>query len=210
VPSPSQSNYQDRLFGQIAAVGGLAELDLGNLAADKATNPKVTKFAKRMVADYEKANDQLKSIAQKSNIQLSTNSDGERNKTCVYLDKLTGPQFDRAYVANQTVEHQKTAQLLAWEIGQEDAEMQRFASETLPIVLKHLRLARDLAAEISEDVSDSQSDHNRWGERSDLRWVLRAANAGRTGRGEGIGRPGDHSKCIKRIKLAASSGAALF
>src|SRR5687768_12410156 len=34
---------------------------------------------------------------------------------------------------DQTIEHQKTAQLLAWEIGQgEDDEMQRVASETLP------------------------------------------------------------------------------
>jgi hypothetical protein len=44
---------------------------------------------------------------------------------------------------DQTIEHQKTAQLLAWEIGQgEDEEMQRVATETLPTVLEHLRLPR--------------------------------------------------------------------
>lgn len=162
VPSPNQSNYQDRLFGQIAAVGGLAEVDLGKLAADKASDPKVKQFAKRLVDDHEKANHQLKSIAQKSSIPLPTIIDAEHNRTRADLDKLKGPQFDRAYLANQTVEHQKTAQLLAWEIGQgEDEEMQRFASETLPTVLEHLRLARDLAAEIPADASSSRSQHNR-------------------------------------------------
>jgi len=162
VPSPNQGNYQDRLFGQIAAVGGLAEVDLGKLAADKASNPGVKQFAKRMVDDHEKANRQLKSIAQKSSIPLPSKTDAEHNKTRADLEKLNGPRFDRAYLSNQTVEHQKMAQLLAWEIGQgEDAEMQRFASETLPAVLEHLRLARDLAAEIPADASSSRSQHNR-------------------------------------------------
>lgn len=72
---------------------------------------------------------------------------------CVMVDKSTG---EPAYLAHQTVEHQKTAQPLAWEIGQgEDADLQRFASETLPTVLEHLRAARDLAAQIPVDVSQS-------------------------------------------------------
>jgi putative membrane protein len=154
VPSPNQSNYQDQLFAQIAAMGGLAEVDLGKLVASKAVDPGVKRFAERMVDDHEKANVKLKSIAQKSNIPLPTNIDAEHGKARADLNKLNGHQFDRAYLAYQTVEHQKTAQLLAWEIGQgEDADLQRFAAETLPTVLEHLREARDLAAQIPVDVS---------------------------------------------------------
>jgi putative membrane protein len=156
MPSPNQSNYQDHLFAQIAAMGGLAEVDLGKLAASKAVDPGVKQFAQRMVDDHEKANGKLKSIAQKSNVPLPTNIDVEHGKAFADLNKLNGHQFDRAYLAYTTVEHQKTAQLLAWEIGQgEDAGMQRFASETLPAVLDHLRVARDLAAQIPLDVSQS-------------------------------------------------------
>lgn len=155
-PAPKQSNYQDRLFAQISAVGGLAEVDLGKLAANNATNADVKQFAQRMVDEHQKANDKLKSIAQTGNISLPTTIDAEHSKTRADLEKLNGHQFDRAYLAAQMVEHQKTAQLLAWEIGQgQNVELQRFASETLPTVLDHLRLARDLAAQIPVVVSHS-------------------------------------------------------
>jgi putative membrane protein len=156
LPSPDQSNYQDHLFAQLAAGGGLAGVDLGKLAAGKAVDPGVKRFAQRMADDHDKSNGKLKSIAQKSNIPLPTNIDAEHGKARADLNKLNGQQFDRAYLAYQMVEHQKTAQLLAWEIGQgEDADLQRFASENLPIVLEHLRVARDLAAQIPLDVSQS-------------------------------------------------------
>lgn len=66
------------------------------------------------------------------------------------LDKLNGEAFGRAYIAAQIVDHQKTAQLLAWEISfGEDAEMQRFAGSMLPIVLDHLRQAQEINAALS-------------------------------------------------------------
>src|SRR4051794_24801466 len=65
------------------------------------------------------------------------------------LEKLEGDAFDISYIRSQVVDHQKTAQLLEWEIGfGEDADVQRFASATLP-VLEHLQAARDLQAELA-------------------------------------------------------------
>lgn len=161
-PAPNQSNYQDRLFAQIAAVGGLAEVDLGKLAASNTTNADVKQFAQHMVDDHQKANDKLKSIAQKGNISLPTKIDAEHSRTRADLEKLSGHQFERAYLTAQVVEHQKTAQLLAWEIGQgQNPELQRFASETLPAVLEHLRLARDLAVGLPVEVSDTRSEQKR-------------------------------------------------
>lgn len=157
-PAPNQSNYQDRLFAQISAVGGLAEADLGRLAANSATNAGVKQFAQRMVDDHQKANDKLKSIAQMGNISLPTKIDAEHSKTRTDLERLNSHQFDRAYIAAQLIEHQKMAQLLAWEIGQgQNVELQRFASETLPTVLEHLRLARDLAPGIPLEMSNSKT-----------------------------------------------------
>jgi putative membrane protein len=155
-PSPDQNNYQDRLFIQLSAVGGLAEIDLGKLAANNAMNASVKQFAQRLVDDHQKANDKLKLIAQQDSISWPAKIDAENSKTRAELEKLKGRQFDRAYLAAQVVEHQKTAQLLAWEIGQgQNTELQRFASEGLPNVLEHLRMTRDLAAQTPVEVSHS-------------------------------------------------------
>jgi hypothetical protein len=89
------------------------------LAAGKETNPRVKQFAQRMVDDHEKANHTLQSIAQKSNNSLPYKINTEDSKS--RSDPAKRP-FHRAYLTAQAVEHQKTAQLLAWEIGQgEDA-----------------------------------------------------------------------------------------
>ena len=50
----------DTKFVQEAAVGGMAEVALGKLAATKATNPDVKQFAQRMIDDHSKANAELK------------------------------------------------------------------------------------------------------------------------------------------------------
>ncbi|MGO4837586.1 DUF4142 domain-containing protein, partial [Rhizobiaceae sp. 2RAB30] len=49
---------------------------------------------------------------------------------------------------------QKTAQLLAWEIGSgEDAELQRFAADALPTVIDHLDMATKLHAQLANEAS---------------------------------------------------------
>src|SRR5262249_9556246 len=58
----------DRHFVKTAAEGGMAEVQLGQLAVEKASNPKVKDFGQRMVTDHGKANDELKSIAASKNI----------------------------------------------------------------------------------------------------------------------------------------------
>ncbi len=50
----------DSMFVKKAAQGGLAEVELGQLATQKAANEEVKKFGQRMVDDHSKANDQLK------------------------------------------------------------------------------------------------------------------------------------------------------
>src|ERR1700733_4099324 len=62
-PTTGTLKPSDRTFAIIAAQGGMAEVQMGKMAADKATDPDVKAFGQRMVGDHTKANDQLKAVA---------------------------------------------------------------------------------------------------------------------------------------------------
>ncbi|MCG7508403.1 DUF4142 domain-containing protein [Mesorhizobium retamae] len=150
VPEANQTNYQDRLFAQLMTAGGLAEVDLGKLAVSKTDHQGIRAYAQQMIDSHGKANKALGSIAEKSRMPVPAEPGEDQKMARSHIDGLKGREFDLAYLANQVVEHQKAASLLAWEIGSgEDAALQRFAMETLPTVLEHLQMARDLTAELT-------------------------------------------------------------
>jgi predicted outer membrane protein len=49
-------SQSDEEFITKAVIGGLAEVEMGKLAKQRASSPNVRKFAGHMVADHEKAN----------------------------------------------------------------------------------------------------------------------------------------------------------
>ena len=71
-PTMDKASSADHACVMKAAEGGMAEVELGQLAADKATSDEVKKFGQRMVTDHGKANDELKSLAQQKNITIPT------------------------------------------------------------------------------------------------------------------------------------------
>jgi putative membrane protein len=67
--------------------------------------------------------------------------------------RARGADFDIAYMQGQLVEHQKTVQILQWEMSNgQDANLQRLAAETLPSVLGHLEHAQAIMAELTGTV----------------------------------------------------------
>src|SRR4051812_33416448 len=70
--SSSGLSMSDKKFIKDAADGGLAEVELGQLAASKGSSDEVKKFGQRMVDDHGKANDQLKQLASSKQVNLPT------------------------------------------------------------------------------------------------------------------------------------------
>ena len=147
---PQQPNSPDRLFVRAAAIGGMAEVEFGELAQEKAQDDAVREFGRRMVEDHGKANDRLISIAKSAGIAVPDALDPEHQAMRDRLSSLDGAEFDLVYVSGQVADHQKAAQLLEYEIGSgQHVDLKSFASEILPIVLQHLRAAQELQAEMT-------------------------------------------------------------
>jgi len=138
-PSPDQHFVTD------AAVGGMAEVELGKLAADKAANADVKKFGQRMADDHGKANDELKVLAQSEKITLPSAIDAKHKATIDRLSKLSGEAFDRAYVEEMLKDHQKDVAAFRTESKSgKDPEVKAWAGKTLPTLEEHLKMVQDL------------------------------------------------------------------
>jgi putative membrane protein len=150
MPAANQPNQNDRLFVQEATIGGKAEVELGQLAEQKGRAQAVKDFGRQMISDHGKANQQLAQLVQAANITQPRDLDEEHKAMRAQLDKLSGAEFDLAYMRGQIADHQKTAQLFEWEIGSgQDPQLKAFASEILPIVFRHLQTAQYIEHQLS-------------------------------------------------------------
>jgi putative membrane protein len=140
-------NGQDRKFVNNAAEAGAAEIAMGKLASDHASSADVKSFAARMVADHQKAGDQLKLVASAKGVtppdRLSKKDQSELDK----LGRLKGVDFDKEYVKVQLAAHKDAVALFGSESKTgADADLKQFASATLPTLQDHLQLAQQLSA----------------------------------------------------------------
>ena len=153
-PAPHQPNDTDRLFVYEVTIGGKAEVEFGQLAERKGRSQAIKDFGRQMVADHGKANQQLTQLAHAANVPQPGDLDQEHKAIRGQLEKLSGADFDLAYIRGQVGDHQKTAQLLEWEIGSgQDPQLKDFASQILPIVLRHLDIARAHEAQLTATAS---------------------------------------------------------
>jgi putative membrane protein len=129
----------DAKFAVEAATGGMAEVELGQLAQQKAVSPQVKDFGSMMVTDHSKANDQLKTLAKNKGITLPATLSADEQKTKDDLSAQSGDKFDKAYVKDMIKDHKEDIQSFKDAIKTlKDPDLKAFATNTLPVLEKHL------------------------------------------------------------------------
>jgi putative membrane protein len=149
--SGSGSNHStlsasDQRFMKEAAQGSAAEVELGQLAREKAESPDIKAFAQRMVEDHTKANDQLKQVAGQKGVPLPPQPDAKDSAEKTRLGKMSGAQFDKAYMNYMVADHKKDVAALEKEASHaSDPDLRNFAQATLPTLQSHLQQAESIA-----------------------------------------------------------------
>jgi putative membrane protein len=127
----------------------MAEVALGQLATEKASNAKVKDFGQRMMTDHGKANDELKALAASKNITLPTKLNAKQQATKDRLSKLSGSAFDRAYVNDMVKDHQADSAAFHKEASSgQDPEIKAWAAKTGVVVDEHLKMVQDIQKEL--------------------------------------------------------------
>jgi len=143
---------EDRSFINEAAIGGLAEVELGRLATKNAKSPDVKSFGQRMVDDHTKVNQELTQLASSKGITPPKELDAKNRATMESLSKLTGAQFDKEYMSHMVEDHQKDVAAFQKQASQaKDPELKAFASKTLPTLQEHLQLAKSIDAKVKTE-----------------------------------------------------------
>jgi putative membrane protein len=128
----------DKQFMTMAAQGGMTEVELGKVATEKGVSSQVKDFGARMVKDHTMANDELKGIAEKKGVTLSSSLDARHQAVVDRMNKLSGPAFDQAYIRGMVRDHEKTVALFKEEAtAGQDPDLKAFASKTLPTLEDH-------------------------------------------------------------------------
>lgn len=139
----------DKKFVMQAARDGLAEVELGELAATQATSASVREYGQHLKSDHAKANEKLKEIAKKRSIELPTALNEEQKSAAAKLKAMRGEAFDRAYLQQMISDHRKAIELFEKQAqSASDDALKEFAAETLPTLRSHLEQAQDLEKKI--------------------------------------------------------------
>jgi putative membrane protein len=139
----------DQEFMNKAAQGGMAEVMLGQTASSKGTSPDVKNFGNRMVSDHGKAGDELKQLAQTKGVTLPSDVDDESKKMSDKLSKLSGKDFDKAYISGMVDDHEKDVK--EFEKASKDAkdpDLKAWATKTLPTLQDHLKMAKEAKSKL--------------------------------------------------------------
>jgi putative membrane protein len=139
----------DSAFVKEAAAGGMAEVEMGKLAQEKAGNDQVKQFGSRMVQDHSKANDELKQVAGATSVELPAGPDAKAQAEMKKMQSLSGAAFDKHYMDHMVADHKQDIAAFEKEAKSgKDPEVKAFAEKTLPTLKEHLQLAQQAQAAV--------------------------------------------------------------
>jgi putative membrane protein len=145
----SAMSNEDKEFVTEAGTGGLAEVQMGNLALQKASNADVKAFGQRMVTDHSKANAELAQLATTKGLALPTELTGEHKEMFDHLSSLSGAEFDKQYMKHMVEDHEKdVAAFDKASTSATDADVKGWAGKTLPTLKEHLEQAKSTAKKV--------------------------------------------------------------
>jgi len=142
----------DAQFATHLAQANMAEVALGKLAQEKSQSDDVKKFAQKMVDEHTKAEQDLEGIASKNDLTLPQDMSAQQKTQQDRLSKVSGPQFDRAYMRMMVMEHTRVSNALQHESHKVSAntDLKDYATRMYPGVSDHLTMAKTMTAALAK------------------------------------------------------------
>jgi putative membrane protein len=98
---------KDKMFLHKAAEGGMAEVQLGQLALQRAGSDDVKSFAQKMIDDHTKLNETMAPIADSLGVRMPKTINKKDQTEYDRLSSMSGNDFDMEYLAYMVKDHHK-------------------------------------------------------------------------------------------------------
>lgn len=139
-------SLSDKRFLKNAAQAGQYEVAGSRLAFKKSKDTDLLRFAKMMTEDHGEAASKLKTLAAEKGVALPREPSLLQQAKLKFFTTRDGLKFDQSYAANIGVSAHEQAVELFEEAAEDvnDADIRKFAHDTLPTLKKHLEEANKL------------------------------------------------------------------
>jgi putative membrane protein len=157
VAGASAQGINDAQIAKIVVTANQVDIDAGKLAAAKATNREVKKFAQTMVTDHTGVNKQAVALVTKLKVTPEDNdtakslySGGRSN--VANLKTLKGKDFDKAYIDHEVAYHQAVIDAVDKTLipGAQNEELKALLVKVRPAFVAHLEHAKKIQADLSK------------------------------------------------------------
>lgn len=141
---------EDKKFMSKAAEDGMLEVQLGQLASQKATSSEVKSLGEMLVSQHQTANEELKQIASTKNVTLPDSLDDQGKDMLKKLQEKKANQFDKDFIKEIVDEHKKDIKDFEDAAQKtQDADLKAWIDKTLPHLQHHLMEAQKIDSTMS-------------------------------------------------------------
>lgn len=145
------ASRQDRKFVEDAAIAGMAEIQLGQIATQRAQHPAVRDYGNQMVNDHTTANRRLMTIAATLGITPPEELDFRHRRMVKKLGKAEGREFDEDYIDGEVKDHKKMMEIMEEQISDgENPDLKQLATDMLPRIREHQQMAERLKEQLKQ------------------------------------------------------------
>ena len=144
---PAGQDFAEQSFISKALEGGVAEVQLGQLAEQKSQSNDVKQFAQKMVNDHTQMGDKwLKPVAKQMGVSEPKGPSKKDKKLIEKLQGLSGQQFDTEYIQAMVKDHKEDLKDFKSEAQMaQDPNVKQIATQGSNIIQQHLQLIEQIA-----------------------------------------------------------------
>jgi putative membrane protein len=153
-PAQAQDVRADSLFIGEVNTSNYLELRLARLAENKASADVVKRFAQKMVTDHTSMQRDWASVSARSGARISAAADPQMQGQISRLERLSGTEFDWAYMATMVANHREAVnQFQTAQRTTQSTEVRQLVARRLPFLQEHLTLAQQIASQVGSDTT---------------------------------------------------------
>lgn len=145
--APTGQTFGDQAFVAKALEGGMAEVQLGQLAQEKSQSNDVKQFAQKMVSDHSQMGEKwFKPVAKQMGVSVPKGPSKKDKKLIEKLQGLSGQEFDTEYIQAMVKDHKDDLKEFKNEAQMaQDPNVKQIAQQGSTVIQQHLQLIEQIA-----------------------------------------------------------------